>query len=199
MKRCAAVAVMLAAACGAGSRERKGEAPVARVTMDGSEEAFVDLVDGVSARELVGSDLFVGLRPGLSPAEAASALGPPTRTETEGDTTLVFYERAGHRAAIASRFIAPSGGGPRTLAHDVRAFPPAGFVETLPKSLRELVRGEPALRRIVLVSKAPEDWHIRLMVQDGRMEYVAASAHMLSPRAVSSGPRIDAGDRSSSR
>jgi len=143
--------------------------------MDGKQEAFVTLSPGTSVGDLIGRDLFGGLLAGETPDEAAKRLGPPSSVGSDGDSTLVFYSLGTRQVAIASRMVAPSGGGQRRRSYELRAFPPRGFAAGLPVSIRELIRDERGLRRIVLVSDVPSDWHIRLMTRNGDVAYVAAT------------------------
>jgi hypothetical protein len=144
--------------------------------MDGDEEAFVTLAPGISARDVVGHDLFAGFDAGSTPDDIAKRLGQPARVESEGDWTLMFYDVGNRRVALASRMVAPSGGGPRRRAYELRAFPQGDFAAGLPVSLRELIRDEQKLRRVVLVSDAASDHNIRLYVREGRVTYVAAAS-----------------------
>ena len=107
-------------------RLRPAQWPIASIEIAGNE-AFVYLVEGVGGRAIVGCDIFGPLNPGVTPDQATSALGPPTRTEDEGPDTVTYYEATPPRVAVVTRRIAPSGGGPRMTSYELRAAPPGDF------------------------------------------------------------------------
>jgi hypothetical protein len=165
----------LTLACDLSTRQAPAKPPVARVEIN-EGQAIVDLAEGVSARSIVGSHLFGDFLPGWTPEEAEERFGKPTEVSTTDYLTLFIYERQGKRVAIARQTVLQSGGGPPGTSLELRAFPPAGYLETLPESLRDLIRSEPRLREIHLGSGLRDDWRIRLILRDGQVSYVSARA-----------------------
>lgn len=165
--------VALSVSCDPSPKVHSAEPPLAHVEVYGGH-AVVDLVKGVSVHSIVGADLFADFKPGWTPEEAEARFGKPKEVVREHqDLTLFVYERQGKRVAVVRQTVFPSsGGGPPGTNYYLEAFPPEGFVETLPASLRELIRSEPKLREIGFRSTVLDDWNIHLDVRDGRVSSV---------------------------
>ena len=164
-------------ACELSPRVLPTAAPLRRVEMIGGDYARVELASGVTARSLVGAERFAGLEPGWTPDVAAAHFGKPSEVVTRNDDeTLFVYERQGKRAAVVRQRVVPSGGGPMGTSFHLEAVPSEGFVETLPEPVRDLIRSQPQLRRIDLVSDVPNDWNIEIHVRDGHVDRVSAHA-----------------------
>jgi hypothetical protein len=173
------LAVGIGAACNTAPKQLAAEPPLAGIEVYG-DHAVVELVKGASARSIVGADLFGDMDPRWTEAEAEARLGKPKEIVKRDDyMTLFVYEKQGKRVAVARQTVIPSGGGPRGTSYHLETFPPEGFIETLPMSLRQLIQVKGGLREIGFRSSEPGDWNIHLHVQDGRVSYV--SAHEPAP------------------
>jgi hypothetical protein len=147
------------------------------VKVYGGDEATADLMGGVSARSIVGATLFADFEPGWTPETAEARFGKPKEVLKRGDDlTLFFYERQGKRVAVARQAVVPSNRGPKGTSFHLEAFPAQDFEETLPASLREVIRSNPSLRQILLRSNTPGDWNIHIYLQDGRISHLTATS-----------------------
>jgi len=139
-------------------------------------QAIAELVDGVSARTVVGLDLFADLSPGQKPEEIEARIGKPLRLlESEFETVFV-YEIQGKQVGVVRHTVLQSGGGPSHTSFELRAFPKGEFVTRLPDSLRELIQSESELREIHFRSTVRDGWGIHIRLQDGRVLFVGAVA-----------------------
>lgn len=174
MKRGLVCPVLVAAfACNLSTRAAPAKPPISRIEIIGGQ-AIVELVKGVSARSIVGLETFGDFMPGWTPADAETRFGKPKEVSESDYLTLFIYERGGKRVAIGRQKVIQSGGGPPGTSFDLRAFPSEDFLESLPDSLRDLIRSESTLREVHLSSDVAGDWSIHLHVRDGRVSYVSA-------------------------
>lgn len=187
-------AVLLSAcdpACEVFPRVVGSDPPLKRIEVVLGDYARAELMAGVSARGIVGMDRFAGLEPGWTPEKAVEEFGEPLEiVKKNSDETLFVYEREGARAAVVRHTFLPSGGGPQVTSFHLEAYPPADFVESLPRPLRTFIQDHPEVRRISLSSNVPGDWIIAIHLQDGRARHLSAHAapppDVLSPESASS-------------
>jgi hypothetical protein len=162
------------AACNTAPSRVSVQPPIAGVEAYG-DHAVVELVKGASVRSIVGADLFGDLNPRWTDVEAEARLGKPKEiVKRDNYLTLFVYERQGRRVAVARQTVVPSDGGPLGTSYHLEAFPPEGFVDSLPRSLRQLIQAKGELREIGFRSSDPNDWNIHLHVRDGRVSHVTA-------------------------
>jgi hypothetical protein len=166
----------LGLACETSPRTVTASPPLRDVKVYGGNEAIADLTEGVSARSVVGNTLFADFEPDWTQETAEAHFGKPSEVTKRGDdVTLFIYERQGKRIAVVRQAVIPTDGGPKTTSFHLEALPQKGFEDTLPQSLREVIRSNPSLRQIHFRSTAPGDWNIHLHLQDGRVSYVSAT------------------------
>jgi hypothetical protein len=154
------------------------------VATDGTE-AILRLAQGVSMSSVVELRQFGSFRPGITPAEAQTAFGPPARVERRGDATVYVYEGGAGIVWIVEWEERSSADGsriPRLALESPVQDPP--FAAGLPAPIRQLLSSEGRLESIAISPSQTDDPVVRLSVANGRVRAVGI-ARRAAPSADS--------------
>lgn len=160
--------------CDRSPSTRPAQPPIRAIEIYGGIEAIADLDRGVSARSVVGADLFGDFEPGMTPEAAEGRFGKPDAVVQEAGATLYVYRSGPYRRAIVKQEVLGSGGGPMREALEVRAYPSVEYVARLPKALRDFF-AERLVGRVSLRTGEENDWQISFVLKEGNVAHVTAT------------------------
>jgi len=152
------------------------------VRSDGTE-AYAWLATGVTTGSVVNLRPFGAFRPGITPAEARTAFGPPARVERAAGETRYVYETGAGTVWVVEWEALSSADASRITRYALRMpvrDPP--FSESLPPALRQLLSDEKRLESIGISSSQPGDAVVGLSVVGGRV--IAVDINIAKPTTL---------------